>query len=133
MFSQACVKNSVHKEVCIPACTGADTPHGQVSQHALGQPPKQVSQHALGQTYPRQTPPWADTPQTDTPHRSPLQQTVRILLECILVHFCPQSAVWFLRKRNVTKNFQSYDLSQCNCSMYPYSSSPKVCYITSMY
>ena len=38
MFSQACVKNSVHRGDC-------------------------VSQHALGQTPPGQTPPWADTPQ----------------------------------------------------------------------
>ena len=27
MFSQACVKNSVHRRVCIPACTWVDTPH----------------------------------------------------------------------------------------------------------
>ena len=47
-----------------------------------------------------QTPPWADTPLTSTcwdtppaqcmlgypPSRRPLQRTVRILLECILVH-----------------------------------------------
>ena len=26
MFSQACVKNSVHRGGCIPACTGADIP-----------------------------------------------------------------------------------------------------------
>ena len=26
MFSQACVKNSVHRGVCIPACTRAETP-----------------------------------------------------------------------------------------------------------
>ena len=32
MFSQVCVKNSVHRgKVCIPACTG-----GYISQHALG-------------------------------------------------------------------------------------------------
>ena len=35
----------------------------------------------LGQTPPRQTPPWTDTPSP----RRPLLQTVRILLECILV------------------------------------------------
>ena len=47
---------------------------------------------------PGQTPPWADTPWADThcpvhigihltpPPRRPLQRTVRILLECILVH-----------------------------------------------
>ena len=62
MFSQVCVKNSVQ---------------GGVSHHALGQ-----------------TPSWADTPpgrhppgrlpQADTPRR-PLQRTVHILLECILV------------------------------------------------
>ena len=33
MFSQACVKNSVHREgVCIPACIGADTPRHPRSQ-----------------------------------------------------------------------------------------------------
>ena len=29
---------------------------------------------------------WADTRRVDTPPRPPLQRTVRILLECILVH-----------------------------------------------
>ena len=65
MFSQACVKNSVHGG-------------------------RGVSQHELG----RQTPPpagipaciWADLP----PPRRPLQQTVRILLECFLVGMCCQ-------------------------------------------
>ena len=50
---------------------------------------------STGQTPPGQTPPWADTPgQTPPclvhagihpPPRQPLQRTVRILLECILV------------------------------------------------
>ena len=40
-------------------------------------------------TPPRQTPPWPDTPsrQTTPLPRWPLQWTVRILLECILVEF----------------------------------------------
>ena len=60
MFSQACVKKSVHGGVCIPSCTGADTP--------------------LGRHPPRQTPP-GQTP----PSRRLLQRTVRILLECIVI------------------------------------------------
>ena len=78
MFSQAGVKNSVHGR-CIPACTGADSSRADI-------PPADTS-------------PWSDTPlrhpplvrHSDTPlgrhppHRRPLQRTVRILLECILV------------------------------------------------
>ena len=45
MFSQACVKNSVHRG-CIPACTGADT---HLGRYHLGRPP------------------WADTPRADNP------------------------------------------------------------------
>ena len=73
IFSEACVKNFVHRRgVCLGACW--DTP-----------PPP----------HPGQTPPWADTPQADTPRadtprqtpspsRRLLQRTLRILLECIL-------------------------------------------------
>ena len=43
MFSQVCVKNSVHRGGCIPTCTGWGV---CVSQHALGR--RGVSQHALG-------------------------------------------------------------------------------------
>ena len=69
----------------------ADTPSGR---HPLGR-------HPPGQTPPRQTPPWADTPWADTPlgrhpqptactaypapSQWPLQWTVCILLECVLV------------------------------------------------
>ena len=57
-------------------------PGGCVSQHALGQtPPCPV--HA-GIHPPGRHPPWTDTPRTDTPPRQPVQQTVRMLLECIL-------------------------------------------------
>ena len=69
---------------------------GCVSQHALGQTPP--GRHPLADTpwadTPRQTPPTADTshsrhqpppPQQTSPPRRPLQRTVRILLECILV------------------------------------------------
>ena len=47
--------------VCIPACTGANTPLADISQHALGQTPPNP--------------------------RRPLQQMVRILLECFLVQY----------------------------------------------
>ena len=53
MFSQACVKNSVHS-----GGGGEVYPSMHWGRH-----------------------PWADTP------RRPLQRTVRILLECFLVHF----------------------------------------------
>ena len=76
MFSQACVKNSVHREGgCIPACTGQGfvhpSMHRGVSAQAGGLPG--------GCTLP--SGPEADTP----PPRRPLQQMVRILLECILL------------------------------------------------
>ena len=56
------------KRAVLQMCWG-----GGVSQHALGQTPlpwTDISQYALGQT---------------SPPRRPLQRTVRILLECILV------------------------------------------------
>ena len=61
---------------CIPAFTGADPP----GQTLLGR-------HSLGTT-----PSWADTPWVDNPldrhpPRRPLQRTVPILLECILVKY----------------------------------------------
>ena len=62
MFSQACVKNSVHGGRC--------TPPGQTGRHPLGSPP---GKNPLGQT-----PPWADTSHLDR-HlplgRHPLRQT----------------------------------------------------------
>ena len=106
MFSQACVKNSVHSGVCISACTGADTPPCQVhagiphwADTPLGRhkPPRQTppgQRHPQADT-PRQTPfpgrhpPWANPPAQHmlgyTPPRQSLQWKVRILLECILV------------------------------------------------
>ena len=77
MFSQACVKNSVHRG-------GGCTPPRQT-------PP--LDRH------PGQTTPWADTPLVDTPWantppgrhppsiRRPLRRSVRILPECILVSY----------------------------------------------
>ena len=77
MFSQVFVKNSVHGG-CIPACTWADT-------HPWANTPP--GQTPLGQT---PGPPWAGTPPCPVPARIhptrlPLQRTIRILLECILV------------------------------------------------
>ena len=90
MFSQACVKKSVHRGVYTPPPgqtarpPRADSPlgrhhPGQTGRHPLGRhlplgrhPPRQTGRHP--------------TPQADTPRiRRPLQQTVRILLECIFV------------------------------------------------
>ena len=68
MFSQVCVKNSVHGgEVYRPL---GQTPHRTDTPRANTPP----GRHPPGQTLPGQTSPrWADTP------------TPRILLECILV------------------------------------------------
>ena len=66
MFSQACVKNSVHRGV---------------SQHALGQTPTWADTtwaDTRGQTTPWADILWADTPQVDTsyPRQTPHQQMV---------------------------------------------------------
>ena len=81
MFSQACVKNSVHGPGgCIPACTGADTP---LPSACWDTPPRaDLGRHPQGKHPPGQTPPLGRPPPL---HRRPLQRTVRILLECILV------------------------------------------------
>ena len=74
IFSQECVKNSVHREgVSASVHTGIHTPPGRYPQadNPLGRHPT-----------PRQTPPCVDTP---PPSRRLLLRTVRILLECILV------------------------------------------------
>ena len=68
-----------------PSCTHnpfSHTPPGQTS------PPILLGRHPPRQTPPppgRHTPLWADTP-GQIPPRRPLQWTVRILLECILVN-----------------------------------------------
>ena len=75
MFLHLSVSHSVHR-VCvgqppsgrhIPACTGADGPLGRHIPACTG---ADISQYALWQTL---------------PPRRPLQRTVRILMECILV------------------------------------------------
>ena len=76
MFSQACVKNSVHKGGSAPVHAGIHTPWADTPWQT---PPRQ--------TPPGQTPPWADShPWSDALPRRPTQLTVRILLECFLVH-----------------------------------------------
>ena len=70
MFSQPCVKNFVYR---VGVLFPRQTPPGR---HPLGR-------HPPGQT----PPPRVDTPLgRHTPLRRPLQWTVRILLECILVY-----------------------------------------------
>ena len=61
MYSQACVKNSVQGEECIPACTGADTPpcsvHAGIHIHSLGRHPQvdiPSGRHPLGRHPPAQ-------------------------------------------------------------------------------
>ena len=107
MFSQACVKNSVHGEKGVhspspgqtpPAdtplwadtCLWADPPYRHAhadtlqprqtpqGRHPLGRPP--TSSNTQGQTHS----PWADNP-LHPPDRRLMQRTVRIMLDCILV------------------------------------------------
>ena len=75
IFSQACVKNSVHRGggVCLSACWDTHSPRQT--------PPLADTPWA---DTPRQTHPWADKPFRQTHPRRPLQQIVCILLECFL-------------------------------------------------
>ena len=99
IFSQACVKNSVHSGGgCLPQCMLGYTPPGP----GRTPPPEQTppgSRHPLAADTPQQqTPPGsrhrpAPPPRPGTPPGSRLQHTVngrpvRILLECILVGQC---------------------------------------------
>ena len=80
MFSQACVKNSVHGVGAgyIPACIGPDTP---CPVHA-----------GIHTSLPSA---WWDAPPGRHPPPWPLQWTVRILLECILCQYVsiPRSCI----------------------------------------
>ena len=83
MFSQACVKNSVHgRGVCIPACNGADNPWAD-PPNKEDVPPRQThtpwADTPLGQTpLLGRHPSWADTPLGQTPpgRYSPMRDTV---------------------------------------------------------
>ena len=94
MFSQTCIKNSVHGGgVCLSACWHTHTPLGRrpPGQTPTSQTPPwsdtHLDRHPLGRhplaDTPRQTPPgrhpWADTP-GQTPHRqtSPWADTSRV-------------------------------------------------------
>ena len=97
MFSEVCVKNSVHREGrCSPPWV--DTP--LQGRHPL------LGRH----------PPWADTPPRKTPppgqtphaSRQLLQWTVRILLECILVHKYVLKVV-----KDTTLGLVEYQFSKC--------------------
>ena len=74
VFTPVC--HSVHRAegVYLSACWDTHTP---------GQTPP--GKHPTGQT-----PPWANTPPGRHPPRRSLPRTVRILLECILVHTAPR-------------------------------------------
>ena len=79
MFSQACVKNSVHwKGLSASVHAGMHTPRAD----------SPLVRHPPWSDTPGQTPPWLEnTPsRAETPQRS-LQRTVCILLECILEFF----------------------------------------------
>ena len=88
IFSQACVKNSVHRGGggCLPQCILGYTPRTRHPPWAQTPLPPQ-SRHPL-QPAEQTLPPGADTP---PPPGSRLQHTVnerpvRILLECILIY-----------------------------------------------
>ena len=92
MFSQACVKNSVQGGGVQPSLVGRHPP-GQTPPWAdtPGQTP--LGRHPLAGTHPP-----GQTPPTTPPHpRWPLQRTVCILLECILVDgiFLPKFVQYF--------------------------------------
>ena len=90
-LGQGNIFRSVCQEFCsqgvLSQCMRADIPPGR---HSL------TGRHPLGRHPCGQTPLWADTPPADTspwadhspPPKWPLQRTVRILLECILVTGC---------------------------------------------
>ena len=92
-FLHLTVSHSAHMGVWADIPLGRHIPPGQTTPR---------------QNPPRQTCPWANTPWTDTtigrqphpPPRRPLQRTVHILLECILV--CTKKIIR-IRKQNKTK------------------------------
>ena len=94
IFSQACVKKkSVHREGVFAHCMLRYThPTGRQPARqttSLGRHP--LHRHPSGQTPPGRHPP-TDNP--SPPPRWPLQQTVRILLECILVYLESRLVLW---------------------------------------
>ena len=64
----------------------------------LGRHPQAVTPPPGQTPSPRHTPPWVDTPRQPPPPRRPLQRTVRILLECILVTFSFQKFISCLHR-----------------------------------
>ena len=109
IFSQVSVSHSVHRGMCIPACTEADTsPPGQTSPWADTLLPSACwDTHTLP---PLPSECW-DTP----PPRQPLLRMVRILLECILVnmiYFVSGNAV----KENDKPENPKYHVSEAECS-----------------
>ena len=90
MFSQACVKNSVHKWGCVSQHTLRQTPtprHTPLGRHPLGTNPL-CPVHA-GIHTPLPSACWDTHPAP--PPRQPLQRTVHIPLECFL--FLRNSAI----------------------------------------
>ena len=100
MFSQACVKNSVHTGVVY-------TPLGR---------------HPTWADTPRPDTPQGRHPQADTPAPPPrrrLQRTVRILLECILVlknYFIYLPDLRSLLIESKSKSYLSISASRSDCS-----------------
>ena len=84
MFSEVCVKNSVHRGVCISACTGADTPPPSNTPRCKHPLVRHLlwSDTPWSEPLPRQTPP-GQTPSGQTP----LAQTPPT--ECMLGYIPP--------------------------------------------
>ena len=103
MFSQACVKNSVHGVGGVYPKERWNAPPGQTFPSA----DTLLGRHSTGQT-----PPWADNIWADTPRQTPPTRTTgnrqqadgtHILLECILVFFITCKHV-FIQSRFPTKH-----------------------------
>ena len=120
MFSQACVKNSVHRGG-LPQCMLGYTP--------LGRHPRPWADTPWADTPMARHPPWADTPpgktppsqtQPPPPSRRLLLRMVRILLECVLVTIILGSHLLFtfiiflysnLPNRSAVPNSQGYSVT----------------------
>ena len=110
-----CQEYSVYRGVCLPHCILGYTPfwaNNPSRQTLPRQTPPSRQTSPLGRHLPGRHP-RADTPprQTPSPLRWPLQQTVRILLECILVIF--------LEMHRIQKRFSTLLINCCSTLYLP--------------
>ena len=112
MFSQACVKNSVHKgEMYIPLgrhLPWADTHSPWTDIALLADTP--LGRHPPSRhTPPEQTPPGQAPPRQTPPIRQPFRRALRILLECIFVCVMCYGHIYYEKKTYIetaTKSFK---------------------------